>query len=134
MLNGLLTEEGLAPLPLDEARPMIGRGARVLIERGFAADGGPLDDGDRRNGRANDALEGCPEATIGAHDRVGVAIRCGRAHQPLEFIQVSPRAKRPAASTQDDGSHLGRRLGELEGGIDPSDHFRAECVARRRIA
>jgi len=42
VLNGLLTEEGLAPLPLDEARPMIGRGARVLIERGFAADGAPL--------------------------------------------------------------------------------------------
>ncbi len=42
VLNGLLIEEGLAPLPLATARPMIGRGARVLIERGFAADGAPL--------------------------------------------------------------------------------------------
>ena len=42
VLNGLLIEEGLAALPLDEARPMIGRGARALIERGFAADGAHL--------------------------------------------------------------------------------------------
>lgn len=42
VLNGLLIEEGLAALPLVEARPMIGRGARVLIERGFAADRAPL--------------------------------------------------------------------------------------------
>ncbi|HEY2356598.1 MAG TPA: HAD-IA family hydrolase [Phenylobacterium sp.] len=36
-LNWLLAGEGLAPLPLDEARPFIGRGARWLIERGFQA-------------------------------------------------------------------------------------------------
>jgi phosphoglycolate phosphatase len=36
-LNLLLQEEGLAPLPLDEARPFIGRGAKWLIERGFQA-------------------------------------------------------------------------------------------------
>lgn len=42
VLNGLLIEEGLAALPLDQARPMIGRGARALIERGFAADGAHL--------------------------------------------------------------------------------------------
>ncbi|MBJ7409040.1 MAG: phosphoglycolate phosphatase [Phenylobacterium sp.] len=38
-LNVLLGDEGLPPLPLDEARPFIGRGARWLIERGFEAAG-----------------------------------------------------------------------------------------------
>jgi phosphoglycolate phosphatase len=42
-LNVLLREEGLAPLPMDEARPFIGHGARRLIERGFAAADAPLD-------------------------------------------------------------------------------------------
>ena len=42
-LNVLLAAEGLSPLPLAEARPFIGRGARWLIERGFAAAGAPLD-------------------------------------------------------------------------------------------
>jgi phosphoglycolate phosphatase len=41
-LNLLLAEERLAPLPLLEARPFIGRGARWLIERGFVAAGAPL--------------------------------------------------------------------------------------------
>ncbi len=38
-LNVLLEDEGLPALPLDEARPFIGRGARWLIERGFEAAG-----------------------------------------------------------------------------------------------
>ena len=38
-LNVLLKAEGLASLPLAEARPFIGRGARWLIERGFEAAG-----------------------------------------------------------------------------------------------
>ncbi|WP_068874093.1 MULTISPECIES: phosphoglycolate phosphatase [unclassified Phenylobacterium] len=38
-LNVLLGDEGLPALPLDEARPFIGRGARWLIERGFEAAG-----------------------------------------------------------------------------------------------
>ena len=42
-LNVLLREEGLAPLPMDEARPFIGHGARRLIERGFLAAQAPLD-------------------------------------------------------------------------------------------
>jgi phosphoglycolate phosphatase len=42
-LNWLLRQEGVAPLPLDEARPFIGRGARWLIERGFQAAGAPLE-------------------------------------------------------------------------------------------
>ena len=41
-LNWLLAEEGLAPLPLAEARPFIGRGARWMIERGFQAADAPL--------------------------------------------------------------------------------------------
>ena len=36
-LNWLLAEEGLRPLPLDEARPFIGKGARWMIQRGFQA-------------------------------------------------------------------------------------------------
>jgi len=38
-LNVLLRDEGLPALPLAEARPFIGRGARWLIERGFEAAG-----------------------------------------------------------------------------------------------
>jgi phosphoglycolate phosphatase len=41
-LNWLLAEEGLRPLPLAEARPFIGRGARWMIERGFQAAEAPL--------------------------------------------------------------------------------------------
>ncbi len=44
-LNLLLRDEGLAPLPLAEGRPFIGRGARWLIERGFTAAGAHLDAG-----------------------------------------------------------------------------------------
>jgi phosphoglycolate phosphatase len=41
-LNWLLEREGLAPLPLIEARPFIGHGAGWLIDRGFtAASGSP---------------------------------------------------------------------------------------------
>lgn len=38
-LNVLLAEEDLPALPLDSARPFIGRGARWMIERGFEAAG-----------------------------------------------------------------------------------------------
>jgi phosphoglycolate phosphatase len=38
-LNHLLADEGLPPLPLADARPFIGHGARRLIERGFQAAG-----------------------------------------------------------------------------------------------
>lgn len=41
-LNVLLTEEGVRPFPLEQARPFIGKGARWLIERGFAEAGAPL--------------------------------------------------------------------------------------------
>lgn len=42
-LNVLLAQEGVAALPLDEARPFIGRGAKWMIQRGFEAAGAPLD-------------------------------------------------------------------------------------------
>lgn len=41
-LNFLLVREGLAPLPLEAARNLVGAGARVLIERGFKAAGRAL--------------------------------------------------------------------------------------------
>lgn len=44
-LNAVLAEEGLPALPLDEARPFIGHGARWMIERGFEAAGVHLDPG-----------------------------------------------------------------------------------------
>jgi phosphoglycolate phosphatase len=42
-LNIILAEEGLPPLPFDDVRKMVGRGAKALLERGFAAAGAPLD-------------------------------------------------------------------------------------------
>ncbi|MDB5445454.1 MAG: gph [Phenylobacterium sp.] len=43
-LNVLLKEQGLPALPLLDARPFIGRGAKWMIERGFQAAGAPLDE------------------------------------------------------------------------------------------
>jgi phosphoglycolate phosphatase len=42
-LNWLLREQALPALPLSSARTIVGRGARTLIEQGFAAAGAPLD-------------------------------------------------------------------------------------------
>lgn len=42
-LNVLLAEEGLTPLAMEIGRPMIGRGAKALIQRGFDAAGAPLE-------------------------------------------------------------------------------------------
>ncbi|MBO9708907.1 MAG: phosphoglycolate phosphatase [Caulobacter sp.] len=42
-LNAILAEEGLPALPFDDVRKMVGRGAKALLERGFAAAGAPLD-------------------------------------------------------------------------------------------
>ena len=41
-LNVVLTHEGLAPLPVENARSLLGAGGRALIERGFAASGREL--------------------------------------------------------------------------------------------
>ena len=41
-LNLLLAQEGLAPMPFEQARPFIGRGAKWMIERGFQAADAPL--------------------------------------------------------------------------------------------
>jgi phosphoglycolate phosphatase len=45
-LNVTLKREGLPPIAYREARPMIGSGARAMIERALAADGGPADKSD----------------------------------------------------------------------------------------
>jgi phosphoglycolate phosphatase len=42
-LNVLLTREGLPPMMLADGRPLVGAGARALIERGFAYQGAPLE-------------------------------------------------------------------------------------------
>jgi len=42
-LNVVLHEKGLPALSLQQARVMVGRGARAMIEQGFAAAGEPLD-------------------------------------------------------------------------------------------
>jgi phosphoglycolate phosphatase len=41
-LNAVLTREGLPPLPVQNARSMLGAGGRALIARGFAASGREL--------------------------------------------------------------------------------------------
>jgi phosphoglycolate phosphatase len=38
-LNHILAEEGIAPLPFDQGRSLIGHGARRLLQRGFEAQG-----------------------------------------------------------------------------------------------
>ncbi|SIP99620.1 MULTISPECIES: HAD family hydrolase [unclassified Bosea (in: a-proteobacteria)] len=43
VLNVILVREGLAALPLERARELVGAGARALIERGFNVSGRPLD-------------------------------------------------------------------------------------------
>jgi phosphoglycolate phosphatase len=42
VLNRVLVEAGLQPLPFEEGRNLIGGGARALLERGFARLGEPL--------------------------------------------------------------------------------------------
>ncbi|MEH3118721.1 MAG: phosphoglycolate phosphatase [Methylorubrum populi] len=41
-LNVILAREGHAPLPPEQARDLLGAGARALIQRGFAVAGAPL--------------------------------------------------------------------------------------------
>jgi phosphoglycolate phosphatase len=41
-LNAVLTRQGLTPLPVADAKSMLGAGGRALIERGFLASGGGL--------------------------------------------------------------------------------------------
>jgi len=43
-LNTVLGEEGLPPLPHSAAPMVVGRGVRVMVERGFEVAGEPLDD------------------------------------------------------------------------------------------
>jgi phosphoglycolate phosphatase len=41
-LNAVLAEQGLPPVSMDLARTLVGHGAKVMIERGYAATGIPL--------------------------------------------------------------------------------------------
>jgi phosphoglycolate phosphatase len=43
-LNVILVREGVPPLPFEQARDLIGAGARPLIQRGFATSNAPLTD------------------------------------------------------------------------------------------
>jgi phosphoglycolate phosphatase len=43
-LNAVLAEEGLPPLAYEMAPVLVGRGARAMLERGFQADGRPLEE------------------------------------------------------------------------------------------
>ncbi len=43
-LNHVLVGDGLPPLPVGQARSLLGAGGRALIRRGFASAGRPLDD------------------------------------------------------------------------------------------
>jgi phosphoglycolate phosphatase len=42
-LNFVLEQDGIAPLPVDQARTLLGAGGRALIERGFAVSGRSLE-------------------------------------------------------------------------------------------
>ena len=42
-LNVVLDQEGIAPLPVDQARTLLGAGGRALIQRGFAVSGRSLE-------------------------------------------------------------------------------------------
>ena len=42
-LNAVLVEDGIAPLPVDQARSLLGAGGRALIQRGYAVSGRSLD-------------------------------------------------------------------------------------------
>ena len=44
VLNGILLREGLAELPVERARELVGSGARVLLQRGFKVSGQELAD------------------------------------------------------------------------------------------
>lgn len=43
-MNWVLQSEGVAPLPIDTVRPLVGRGARILLSRGFTASSVTLTD------------------------------------------------------------------------------------------
>ncbi|WP_300543394.1 HAD hydrolase-like protein [Maricaulis sp.] len=45
-LNAIIQPRGLAPVPLDDVRAMVGRGARALLQRAFERSGRALEDGD----------------------------------------------------------------------------------------
>ena len=67
-LNHILAREGLAPVALEEARHMVGMGARSLLKQGFARNGRDLG-ADRLEALFIDFLA-CYEANIAVHTRL----------------------------------------------------------------
>ena len=95
-INTLLHEERLPALPFAQARVMIGRGARVLIEQGFAAAGSPLQAADtpplvdrfveiyqRRIADQSLPFEGCVEALDALADNGATLVVCTNKRTPL---------------------------------------------------
>jgi len=81
-LNAVLAGEGLAPVPLASARNLVGRGARALIERGFAQAGVAL-----------------PEARIPGLMERFIAIYLDRiAHESVAFEGLEAALDRLAAA------------------------------------
>ena len=67
-LNHVLAGDGLPPLPVGDARSLLGAGGRALIRRGFTAAGRPLDE-DRLEGLFADFLS-FYEAHIADHSHL----------------------------------------------------------------
>ena len=85
-VNELLAVHGLAPLPLDEVRSMIGRGIKVTVDRAFRASGRPLN---------NDAL-----------DRANAEMVDIYANHLTEFTQPMAGAVETLQSLKDAGMRL----------------------------
>lgn len=62
-LNAVLTEHGLPTLSLGQVRALVGHGVRALVQRGFAAQGRPLDDGALTQATAAFMAQYAPRAT-----------------------------------------------------------------------
>jgi phosphoglycolate phosphatase len=81
-LNSLLAEEGLPPIPPQDGRRLIGRGARTLIAQGFAEAGDPPD------AERIDAL----------YERFIAAYQGRLSHESVAFEGLEPALDRLAAA------------------------------------
>ena len=64
-LNAVIEPRGLPPVPLDDVRAMVGRGARVLLERAHARTGAQMDNPDALVGEFIEIYK----ADVAAHSR-----------------------------------------------------------------
>jgi phosphoglycolate phosphatase len=78
-LNRSLGGHGQPPLPLDQVRPMVGDGIRVLYERGYAARGLALTEADLAAGSADYAAHATVETVLypGALNAVRALVAAG---------------------------------------------------------